>query len=189
MTKEQKDWQASLKLAQEALNETDETKHPKLHATRKELVDTLQYNENMRIRAEKAERVNKPEKPVETITPKKEVETETPKNPDLKEVVATTKALHDVHEDDVDAIMEWAKFKGISIPEAKKEPHIQSLLKTNEEERKTANATSTGKGKRGVTKKSIKAITDKANEYKDLDTDEDYEKLADARLKKQEQSR
>lgn len=78
MVKEKKDWQESLKLAKEALEKIDKEKYPKRYAIQEQLVDTLQYNENMRIRAEKAEKEAKKAK--ETASPpKKKGEGKTPK--------------------------------------------------------------------------------------------------------------
>jgi len=168
-------------------SEVDADKFPKL-AKATELAN------NYKIRAEKAEAESKKakaevepsKKPEETITPKKEVETETPKQDySLQDI----RALNDVHDDDVETVTEWAKFKGISIAEAKKTPEITTLLRENTEERKTAEATNTGGGKRGSTKSTSKQILDKIHKGEALESDADYDKLAAARLKAQEESR
>ncbi len=183
-----KDWGKTLKLAQEALNKTDETKHPKLYATRKELVDTLQYNENMRLRAEKAERVNKPEKPVETEAPIKPAEKETPKN-ELSTDDVFTLLEAKIPKEDVDIVKKFAKLNDQSIEEAIKDGVLKSILKEKAEERKTAEATNTGGGKRGTTKTSGDELLKKVNKGEALETDEEYDKLVDARLKEQQESR
>ncbi len=58
------------------------------------------------------------------------------------------RALQDVHDEDIDEVMEFAKFKGISVAEAKKLPVVQTLLRTHAEERATAMAASTNSSKR-----------------------------------------
>jgi len=62
------------------------------------------------------------------------------------------RALQDVHDEDVDELIEYAKFKGVSVAEVKKNPVIQAHLRTKEEERKTAAATNTGAGGRATSK-------------------------------------
>ncbi len=187
MTKEQNDEQNILK------SEVDGEKYPKLSKA-------TELANNYKIRAEKAEAESKElkakaeaatSKPAtETETPKKPTENETPKNEGISsEDVLTLVNAKITHPEDIKEVKDYADYKKIPIGEALKSSVVKNTLKTNEEERKTAKATSTGKGKRGVTKKSIKVITDKANEYKDLESDEDYNALVDARLKAKQQSR
>lgn len=57
-------------------------------------------------------------------------------------------ALRDVHEDEVDFLLEEAKLRGKSVAELKKDPYIIFFLKTKEEERKTAQATNTSNTRR-----------------------------------------
>ena len=186
MTNEQKDWQKSLKAAQEALDNTDEEKYPKLHTTRKELVDTLQYNENMRIRAEKAENANKSKKPLETETPKKPLENETPKNDfSPKDYLALSQA--GVPADDLDEVTDFAKYKGITIAEALKTSYIKSTLKEKAEERTTAAATNTNSGRRGTGKASGRELLkefDKKGTVPESDADLDAMLEAEFKLKK-----
>jgi thiamine kinase-like enzyme len=105
-----------------------------------------------------------------TPTPKSEVKDDM----SLKDI----RALQDVHDDDVESVVEWAKFKKISVAEAKKSPHIQTLLRENNEFRKTAEANNTGTARRGSTKVSDEDIV--ANAEKDQ-VPEDPEVLAKAR--------
>ena len=179
MAKEKKDWQASLKLAQEALDKTDEEKTPKLYQARKELVDTLQYNENMRLRAEKAEAKAKAEKE----TPTKPAETETPKNYPLKEAVGIVRALKDVHDEDVERVEKFAASEGLSITEALKNDDLKAILRNREEQRRTAEATNTGGGKRGTSKTTGKELFKHFKSTGELpDSDEEIQKLAEAEL-------
>jgi hypothetical protein len=109
---------------------------------------------NQKIRAEKAEAKAKGE-----TTPKNNGE-ETPKNENMS--YKDIRALADVPEEDVDEVMDWAKFKGISIPEAKATPHIKNLLKTKAEERKTAEVASTAPTRHGGSKVSSDALLKRA---------------------------
>lgn len=73
------------------------------------------------------------------------------------------RALSDVHDDDVDDIIDFAKYKGISISEAKAHPAIQALLKDKQEKRETAKATNTGAGRRGPSEVPDEALIEKAD--------------------------
>jgi len=165
-------------------SEVDSNKYPKL-AKAKELA------ENYKIRAEKAEaeskelkakvEVESSKKLEEEELPKKPQENETPKNEySLQDI----RALGDVHDDDVESVVEWAKFKKISIAEAKKTSEIQTLMREKTEERATAEAANTGGGKRVTSKTTIKELLKKAEkgDLADLD-DDDFGKIAEARLK------
>jgi len=107
-----------------------------------------------------------------------ETETETPKKEEytLKDI----RALNDVHDDDVEEITNYAKFKGISISEAKASKTMQTLLKTNAEERATAEATSTSPTKRSTKRDSDETLIRNFNEGKVSDKDEDIIALVEA---------
>jgi len=139
---EQTGSQEALKLAQDVLSKTDKEKFPKLHEARELAVKGFEIANNQELRAKKAE--TKPKK-VKT-------EKDTPKQPgySLKDI----RALSDIHDDDVDEVVDYAKNKGISVAEAKKAPLIQSFLRDSNEIRKTADATNTGTTKRGAKKTS-----------------------------------
>ena len=129
---------------------------------------------NQKIRAEKAEALAK------QLKIKPEEKPETPKTPELN--LKDIRALQDVHDDDVDEVVEYAKFKGVSIAEAKKNPVIQAHLRTKEEERKTAAATNTGGGKKGSSQVTGADLIEKASAGQFPESDEDIRKLAEARL-------
>jgi hypothetical protein len=107
-------------------------------------------------------------------------ETETPKNAgiDLKDI----RALQDVPDEDVDEVIDYAKFKGISIAEAKKNPVMQTVLKTRAEERKTAEATNTSSTRRSSSKVSDEDLLDKLS--KNEVPEEDLDKAIAARLER-----
>lgn len=102
--------------------------------------------EETKVRAEKAENSNKKEKK--------------PAEKDDQPVIGTSlkdmRALNDaeVHEDDLEEVESYAKFKKISIAEALKDKTLKTILSEKTEERKTADATNTGKAKPGNKKVS-----------------------------------
>lgn len=103
----------------------------------------------------------------------------TPKNDmSLKDI----RALADVVDEDVDDILDYAKWKNISVAEAKKAPAMIAILKAKEEERKTALAANTGGGKRGTSAVSDEKILQDFDQGKVSENDTDIERLADARF-------
>ena len=88
------------------------------------------------------------------------------------------KAVQDIHEDDIQDVIDWAKFKQISIADAKKSDHIKTLLKEHDEQRKTAQATNTEPARRGSSQVSDEEIASKAEKG---EVPEDPEELAKAR--------
>jgi len=79
------------------------------------------------------------------------------------------RALQDVNDEDVDEVIEYAKFKGVSIAEAKKTSVIQNILRDKEEVRKTANATNTSGSKRNAKDISADQIVSAGLEGKEVD--------------------
>ena len=98
--------------------------------------------ENYKIRAEKAE---KEAKKGGGEPPKESPELST------KDVLFLAKA--DIHEDDMDEVLEWSKFKKISVSDAFKQ--LKPTLDVRSEERKSAQVTQT-KGARGATAPTTK---------------------------------
>ena len=119
---------------------SDEDKETALIEKRNEVSQTVfeetrTYGANQKKRAEKAEKGG--DKP-----PKKEKEQEGTQNSfSLKDLRALDTA--DVHEDDLEAVEDYAKYKKISIAEALKDPIMKTTLDQKEEFRKTANAANT----------------------------------------------
>ena len=153
------------------------------------LAKATELANNYKIRAEKAEaeikkakaEVEPSKKPEEEELPKKPMETTTPKN---EFSLSDIRALNDVHDDDVNTVVDWAKFKKISIAEAKKTSEIQTLLREKTEERKTAEATNIKGGKRAIPQTSDKELLKKVmtGDFPDLE-DDDFGRIAEARLK------
>lgn len=98
-----------------------------------------------------------------------------------RDVIALSKA--NIHEEDIDDVVEYAKFKKISVPEALKSNYIQTTLRERGEERKTASVTQTKGGARGAQKTSGEALLEKAESTGELPTTpEGMTALAEARI-------
>jgi len=175
MTNEKIAEQDALKLAKEVLEKTDKDKFPKLYESREVGVKSMEAYQSQKIRAEKAEKANKP---LETTPPKKEVENETPKNEySLQDI----RALNDVHDEDVETVEKFAKLYEISIPEAKKHADVQAVIKNREELRATAKATTTKGGRHGVNKATGKELLRKFNKSGNVpDSDADLDAMLEA---------
>jgi len=158
----------------ETLDSNQETVTEEVVEDNAELEKAKQIAENQRIRAEKAERELKALKT-------KPVETETPKNGgdlSLKDI----RALQDVHDDDIEEVTNYAKFKGITIAEAKNTPLMQNYLKSSAEERASALAASTAPNKRSVNNFTDERIIRDFEQGKVSDKDEDIRRLVEAQL-------
>ncbi len=90
------------------------------------------------------------------------------------------RALQDVADEDVDEVLDFAKYKGISVAEAKASPVMQTLLRTRGEERATANASSTGNSKKGSKRNSGSELLNNFKEGKVPESDADIAKLVEA---------
>lgn len=130
-----------------------------------------QIAENQRIRAEKAERL---------LKEKKQEPNKNTKQNDMS--LKDIRALNDVHDDDVDDILDYAKYKGIAPSEAKKMPAMVAILKAKEEDRRVALATNTGGGKRGTAQVSDERVLQDFSQGKVSENDSDIERLAEARF-------
>src|SRR3990167_8840786 len=93
---------------------SDEDKETAITEKRTELIDAELAKEaelatNYKVRAEKAEALAK------QLKIKPEDKPEAPTTPELS--LKDIRALQDVHDDDVDELVEYAKFKGVSVAE------------------------------------------------------------------------
>lgn len=98
-----------------------------------------------------------------------------------KDLYAMVKA--DVSEEDFDEVVEFAKFKKISVSEALKLPVLKTILSDKSEQRKSALATSTGSSRRSNAKLSDEALLENANKGIMPDSDEDIRRLASIKRK------
>ena len=107
---------------------------------------------------------------------------ETPKNENLS--LKDIRALADVHDDDVDEVLEFAKYKKISVSEAKNDPVIKAMLKVKTEERKTAEATAVATTRRTTGQSTEEKILGRFEKGELPETEEDGEALAKAQFDK-----
>lgn len=104
--------------------------------------------ENLKVRAEKAEKKAK-------VKPEPRLE-QTTQNLSSKDILALSKS--DIHEEDIDEVIEYAKFKKISVTEALGSDVVKTILSNKSEFRKTAEMTNTGSAKKGAVKISDEAL-------------------------------
>ncbi len=154
--------------------ETDESSEDEFD-WKAEALKQKQIAENQRIRAEKAEKRDKPE--VSKVAPTKQSDLT------VADIIAISNAKIEENED-IEKVTKWAKFNQISISEAIKSSEMKAYLSGKDELRKTAQATSTGTSRRGSA-----SITDGqllANAEKGImpESDADYDRLAELRLKR-----
>lgn len=123
---------------------------------------------NYKIRAEKAE--------------KKEPKDNTPKN-DLSQTDMITLARADIHDDDIDEVLEYARFKKVNVKEALSSSVIKAMLAEKKEERATAEATSTGNKRPGGKAITGSELLSQVEAGKYPDSNDDISKLVEARFK------
>lgn len=154
--------------------ETTEVAEETTEATEEEDVDALkEKNKQLYARAKKAE---EEAKKLKTSKPSSEV----PKDLSTKDVLFLAKA--DIHEDDIEEVLEWSKFKKVPVSEAYKQ--LKGVLQSKTEERKSAQATNTGPARRGTSKVNDDTLLDRAGKGEMPDSDDDLARLVGARFKK-----
>ena len=142
----------------------------------KEAEKAKELAENYKIRAEKAEKASKGDFKGEKTPKNKEGE-----ELSSRDIIALTNA--NIAVDDIDVVLDYAKFKKISVAEALKSSVVKATLAENEEHRKTAAATNTGAGRRGVQQKSEDSLLSEFKSGKVPETDDEMDRLALARMK------
>lgn len=175
------DFQAELDLLSEEerpialANKKAELIKQEFEAITAKAVKAEEIAKNQKIRAEKAEQEAKEAKTAGGVNP-----------PEVRDTLSIKdiRALQDVPEEDIDEVIEFSKYKKISITEAKNHPAVQSLLKTRLEERKTAYATNTGGSKRSVSKNTDADLLERVSAGQLPESDDDIKRLAEARLAK-----
>lgn len=103
--------------------------------------------------------------------PKKKKEAEL----SFKDTLAIAKA--DVHEDDLDEVIEFAKFKGMSVADALKSEKLKAMISVNKEHRTSADVANTASARRGSAKISDDVLLDKAAKGEMPDSDADIQRL------------
>lgn len=121
-----------------------------------ELTKAQELAKNQKIRAEKAEAELKRLK----SEPKQEKATSQEDDLSPKDWMYLAKA--DVHDDDLDRVVKFAKLEGITVQEALKHSDLKAILASRAEARKTAEAISTKPARVAATKISPEVIVEKA---------------------------
>lgn len=140
---------------------SDEDKEAAIDTKKTEL-----YESHVKDLSEKAEKLTKAEEIAENQKKRAEkAEAEAKKNgkkPDddstLSQKDLLTLSRADIHDDDVDEVLEYSRFKKISVADALKSSVIKTMLAEHTEERKTADATDPGKSRRVTTKQDDSAL-------------------------------
>ncbi len=122
---------------------------------------------NYKVRAEKAEKKSK-----ETV------QTETRDGLSNKDVIFLAKA--DIHEDDMDEVLDWAKFKKVPVSEAYKQ--LKTTLQVRTEERKSAQVSNTNNARRGSSKVDGETLISNARAGKIPESDADITALLKAKM-------
>lgn len=136
------------------------------------------YNQ---LQAEKSKRKEAEDKLKSVNTPKEETPTGTQSVLSQDDVFALVDAGVK-HKEDRDFIVQSAKLAGTSVEVALKNKTIMALLKEQQEERATAQATSTGGGQRGTATVPDDALLRSAQIKGELpESDEDIQRLIKAR--------
>jgi hypothetical protein len=87
-----------------------------------------------------------------------------------------------VHEDDIDEVVEYARFKKIPISEALKSSVIKASLSEREEKRTSGNAANTRNASRGSSQVSVEKLVSDASTGKLPEKDEDIQRLLKAKM-------
>lgn len=112
--------------------------------------------------------------------PKPKAKTEPQTELSYKDNIALINAK--VHEDDIDEVIEYAKFKGISVSEALKSSVIKTSLAERSEQRNTAEVTNTSKTRGTSSRTSAEALISKAEKTGELpDSAEDLDRMLEKR--------
>src|SRR3990167_9936467 len=117
------------------------------------------------------------------LEPKLEPKPEVKKEPEAGQGLSSKDILYlakaDVKEDEIDTVLEWAKFKNISVKDAHGE--LKGVLETKAEKRRSAQVTQT-KGARGAFAPTAEDLLSQASQGQLPETDEGIEALAVAEM-------
>lgn len=152
----------------ETTEETTEQSNEELETLRKE-VETLRNQKD-----HWKKKASKPSEPSQ----KKEAGSEPQLS--VKDSIALAKA--DINVDDIDDVLEFAKFKNMSVSDALNNNMVKAMLKDKEETRRTAQATSTKDGRRAPKQVSSDELLSNARKGNLPQDDNDIARMVEARL-------
>lgn len=164
-------------------NMDDETQVLETEPQEEEVVEVEEEEETVesikaQLEKEKAEKAELEKKNKQLYERAKKAET-TPKG-DLEQKDILYLAKADIHEDDIDEVLETAKLKKISVQEAHK--YLTPILKERNEERRTQQATET-KSPRGIAKVTGEDVLRKAEQSGEVpDSIDQMKAMLQARL-------
>jgi len=144
-----------------------------------EVSKAQEYARNQKIRAERAEKELKELK--NKFSSKEETPAPSKNTGDFSQMDFMALIKADVPEDDISEVADYAKLKGISISEALKSSVVKTILSERNEERKTAQATSTGPARKGATRPNGDTLIANAQRGQMPDSDADLDALIRAR--------
>lgn len=169
----------SLNIADETVNNENETLETETQT------ETLSAEElkTLREKASKADELEDKNKKLYARLKKEPKEEKVDSSITAKDVLILTGAGY-THEEDIEVIEKWARFNNVGIREAINDSTLKTVLATKQEERRTAQATASRGGARGVSTPSIEAILSDASKGKLPENDAEIAKLAEARMAK-----
>jgi hypothetical protein len=159
----------------EELDSTTETVDQEDESTEEDKPEYTEREKQLYARAKKAEAALKENKPAEK---KKEAQTG---NLSTLDIIALSKA--DIADEDIDEVLEYAKYKGISVKEALGASILKATLSEKNEERKSAQAVNTGATRRGSSQVSDDRLMADARKGVMPEKEEDMARLAILRIK------
>lgn len=164
-----------VKTEEELINEFETNQAEALRVESERAKKSEELANNYKIRAEKAESEAKAKEA-------KEVKVEpTPINDSLTQSDLLAIVRANIADEDIDEVRDYANLKHISVSEALKSSVVKTILSEKDEERKTANATSTGNARKGSERQTPSQLLENAKKGILPDSDEDLEKLILAR--------
>ena len=146
-------------------------------APKKDTKDWKQIAENYKKRAEKAERENKEKKGGAS-----KQNSSTSQGNRLSDEDMYVLLENKVPSADFKDVVEYARFKKVSVEEALKSSVVKVMLSEKAETRRTANATQTGSQRRQSGRVSDQSLVENARKGQLPDNDADIERLAKARI-------
>jgi len=100
----------------------------------------------------------------------------------IVDTIALTKSNIDA--DDIGEVIEYSRFKKISVSEALKSSALKAILAEKNEKRTVAQASHSGTSRRSSSKLSDDSILNNAKNGILPESDEDFERLAELRMNK-----
>lgn len=133
----------------------EETHEETVEEVRERLAKAEELANNYKVRAEKAEQASKKDKPQE-----------------LSQTDMLAVLREGLDDDDITRAVKFAKLEGVTVAKALQSDFMKSYIETKKEQKKSAAAANTGKGKGGSSKLSDSALIEKARNSVDLSQEE-----------------